>query len=316
MRVQALLQQYTNPKALCKYAHRFDEQTARAIRMEAHGFRQSAIEAEVFLADEVAIYHDHHEKEEWDRADDMTDLFAPFDKMLVEWKVPRFIRSHGEWMPHPMELFDQIGVLIESMAGDSVQSLMRRARFIENRAIAHRIREMAEHAHHILAMTPCAVANGRPIYLSMPTFVAVSETGAWLKELATSPSDEVLEASQAWVPIALLTLTMANSKGVVVEDVTDEEAPSPKWHRRMRVKRNTYRLVKLGIDAKRRRHASSDDVEHDGVALHRCRGHLKRYTEERPLFGKYVGSFWTPPHLKGSAKNGVTLKDYAVAPRA
>lgn len=47
-------------------------------------------------------------------------------------------------------------------------------------------------------------------------------------------------------------------------------------------------------------------------ALHICRGHFATYSEERPLFGKYTGTFWKPMHVKGSKKYGEVRKSYKV----
>ena len=49
-------------------------------------------------------------------------------------------------------------------------------------------------------------------------------------------------------------------------------------------------------------------------ALHICRGHFATYTAEKPLFGKYVGMFHRPDHVRGSAEKGVVVKDYNVKP--
>lgn len=46
--------------------------------------------------------------------------------------------------------------------------------------------------------------------------------------------------------------------------------------------------------------------------VHLCRGHIKTYLKERPLFGKYVGNVWCPPHARGSKIEGVIHKDYAI----
>lgn len=48
------------------------------------------------------------------------------------------------------------------------------------------------------------------------------------------------------------------------------------------------------------------------TAQHICRGHFKEYSEEHPLFGKYAGRFWWGPQVRGDAKNGQIIKDYAV----
>lgn len=48
------------------------------------------------------------------------------------------------------------------------------------------------------------------------------------------------------------------------------------------------------------------------MPLHICRGHVKRYTEERPLFGKYSGTFYIPAHTRGKMENGIVTKDYSL----
>jgi hypothetical protein len=47
-------------------------------------------------------------------------------------------------------------------------------------------------------------------------------------------------------------------------------------------------------------------------ALHICRGHFATYTEDRPLFGKRVGTFWIPQHIRGRSSEGVIVKDYQI----
>lgn len=47
-------------------------------------------------------------------------------------------------------------------------------------------------------------------------------------------------------------------------------------------------------------------------SLHIARGHFAHYTEDKPLFGKYTGTFWRPAHVRGSADAGIVYKDYKV----
>jgi hypothetical protein len=54
-----------------------------------------------------------------------------------------------------------------------------------------------------------------------------------------------------------------------------------------------------------------DDEKHQ-KALHIARGHFAHYTEDKPLFGKYAGTFWRPAHVRGSAEVGTVYKDYKV----
>jgi hypothetical protein len=50
--------------------------------------------------------------------------------------------------------------------------------------------------------------------------------------------------------------------------------------------------------------------------VHLCRGHIKTYTAEKPLFGKIIGNIWVPPHARGNKKEGVIHKDYDIGGHA
>lgn len=47
-------------------------------------------------------------------------------------------------------------------------------------------------------------------------------------------------------------------------------------------------------------------------ALHICRGHFAHYGDDKPLFGKYTGTFWRPMHARGKVEQGVVVKDYKI----
>ena len=59
---------------------------------------------------------------------------------------------------------------------------------------------------------------------------------------------------------------------------------------------------------------SNDIVDHRDLPLHVVRGHFRKYTEDRPLFGKYSGTFWIPAHAKGSKDHGEIVHEYEVNP--
>lgn len=46
--------------------------------------------------------------------------------------------------------------------------------------------------------------------------------------------------------------------------------------------------------------------------VHFCRGHMREYTSDAPLFGRIVGRFWIPPHVRGDKNKGIIIKDYEV----
>lgn len=110
----------------------------------------------------------------------------------------------------------------------------------------------------------------------------------------------------------LYAINFANCKNVAKRDATDELGPSPKWVKRQ--KAPTIRYHVLEIDPSKTRSASPVNPEADGPkkSLHICRGHFVTYTAEKPLFGKYVGTFWVPAHVRGSKEYGVVEKDYSI----
>lgn len=46
------------------------------------------------------------------------------------------------------------------------------------------------------------------------------------------------------------------------------------------------------------------------MPLHLCRGHIKTFTIERPLFGRIVGQFFWHAQMRGNKENGEINKDY------
>jgi hypothetical protein len=46
--------------------------------------------------------------------------------------------------------------------------------------------------------------------------------------------------------------------------------------------------------------------------VHLCRGHMRKYTDQGKLFGKYVGRFWIAPQMRGDKRKGLIIKDYEI----
>jgi hypothetical protein len=77
------------------------------------------------------------------------------------------------------------------------------------------------------------------------------------------------------------------------------------------------RWYRLMIDPMRKviRHEATESGDHELTyerAFHICRGHLKTFTAERPLFGRVTGRFWWPMHARGNRAAGTVEKEYAL----
>jgi hypothetical protein len=77
-----------------------------------------------------------------------------------------------------------------------------------------------------------------------------------------------------------------------------------------------YRV--LEIEPMKKALKSEGGIEEVGPtkALHICRGHFKTYTEDAPLFGQHIGTWWWEGSIRGSLSRGNVDKDYSVTPPA
>ena len=72
----------------------------------------------------------------------------------------------------------------------------------------------------------------------------------------------------------------------------------------------TWHTLKVGVPGTRASgHATGKG---EPLAVHWVRGHFKRYTEDKPLLGRHVGTFWWTPHLAGQDTKRFVGKDYEV----
>jgi len=111
----------------------------------------------------------------------------------------------------------------------------------------------------------------------------------------------------------LLTLVFLHCKNVS----TQTERPDHK----LRIRRakegktlHTYRTLDIKPIARMISEARKPGESGIQQALHRCRAHFKTYTEDKPLLGKAVGTYYWSDQLRGSSAKGTRVKDYNVLP--
>lgn len=154
--------------------------------------------------------------------------------------------------------------------------------------------------------------------------------GDWLVFLCIDAAGRVVRMAQAANPrvrgarsvfapvleeeitVAMATLGFLHCKNIAVADT----AP-PRQMRRAAERASTplitYKTLDIRPMARVLREEGGQDQHGIARALHICRGYFAHYTDEKPLFGKYPGTFYVPMHVRGKAKNGVVVKDYHIA---
>ena len=110
---------------------------------------------------------------------------------------------------------------------------------------------------------------------------------------------------------ALKIISVINCENVEIEN----HSPSIKRRKSRRKKRKSAKLDYKTLKINRLGGAAaSGSSKNAGTSnrLHLCRGHYRRYSPERPLFGKYSGLYWIQAHVRGDETQGRVVKDYEV----
>lgn len=133
--------------------------------------------------------------------------------------------------------------------------------------------------------------------------------------LQSAYDDKNAPFSQMYVEefIALFAICFSHCKGTEIKEI-----PVSRQVRRAaeRAKKTLYTFHTIDINPSANILRTEGHISENGLAraLHICRGHFAHYTVEKPLFGKYTGTFYRPMHIRGKAEQGVSIKDYRVHP--
>lgn len=111
---------------------------------------------------------------------------------------------------------------------------------------------------------------------------------------------------------ALMTISFMHASNVSIEAVDPPEKLSKKFEKRTGRPLSRYHV--LEIDPMRKQLESTGATRGQlRQSLHLARGHFKVFTEDAPLFGRHVGTYWWGQQVRGSRERGVVAKDYRVA---
>lgn len=254
----------------------------------------------------------------------LPSLVPPFPSMFTEWST----FENGGRFPYFEELRNKgdvrsIGVLTETIDWNGISLFLPRDTQEEVRwtvswfAFWGRARDCVGpiiRGHIFLA------ADGTSAHWTDGTAAATAyPTTEGLRDSAER--NELLLGAEAskYVRPVLFACSLANCNNVRLEE--QEARYENRQDRRNAERRGDpprHRFYTLAIDPMRKstEGGSGPSTSKGVTSMHICRGHFSHYSEERPLFGKYSGTFWVPAHVRGISEVGVVGKDYRVkAPR-
>lgn len=112
------------------------------------------------------------------------------------------------------------------------------------------------------------------------------------------------------VPVLLRTLQEIN-KSVEVEYVKPTRQIRRKTLRKEGYEPEPFYLLRLD-KSRKRYYPGYKGASQKTQRSHSVRGHFRHYSPERPLFGKHVGTFFIPAHVRGAKSLGELKKGYLV----
>lgn len=118
-----------------------------------------------------------------------------------------------------------------------------------------------------------------------------------------------------WYLVIVLCLPVI--KGIIMLNCRNVRlVPEPKsglkelLNRHSKKQKIVYKV--LVVDLMKPKTKSDHESIETGIkkSLHICRGHFRTYTTEKPLFGRLIGTYFIPAHMRGTSDVGIIEKDY------
>jgi hypothetical protein len=270
--------------------------------------KETVLSAVVIVADNVVEhYFEGTGQEHWDLTRDYPTIAPPFERFWIEAYAPSKIVSDQKGVS-PFRLCRAFGMAVKAdpwaprSRHDPRRWLIQTTMYIEQ--LNGLIVGPFASSHFALDAAGKVVEAGDATYrIFTPVCEDVpAEKCDWIRQVMTS-----LELP-LWLAVSFM-----HCKNV---EVTEVVPPRPKQAARRARLRPRVRYHTIDIDPMRkvlRTEGKSDEV---GLrkALHICRGHFATYTPEKPLFGRVVGTFWKPLHVRGSMSEGRVESGYRVKP--
>lgn len=132
-----------------------------------------------------------------------------------------------------------------------------------------------------------------------------------------APREDLLRAidssiidGDAMIRTVVTAFSLMHARNVVVDPVTP--AFSRAARRRGEKPPLRYHVLKVR-PLTRRRAGVAGSLHPEPTAIHWVRGHLKTYTDEKPLFGRFTGTYYWQAHVAGRDRTHQIEKDYEIS---
>ena len=282
---------------------------------------------EVIIADNVSHFYHYSEKMYWG-AEDFPNQRLPFENVFVEWTIPDKIfvntvdkdwkfQKTKEW--HEVSIKGTMcGCLIHEEEADPKIAVIAPPGPMRTEIL--KLTNDSEYVWICVHYTAAAgeVKNTGVNFKFIRDGQCWQTVACWSQHiLASGFIKENPSQLTEFDNIPCLTVSFLNTKGTEVVKPPEDMVPTEKQSRKMKVKGIEYKILHVRgmadvIKQEKERAPANGDQEKLKKRLHIVRGHFATYTKEKPLFGKYDGTFWKTSHTRGSSDVGEIRKDYSV----
>jgi len=273
----------------------------------------------VIVADNVAeFYFAGTDQEVWDINKDFPNIAPPFESFWMEAARPSRIVSEEFGITGSDSIPRRWGAHFFAFRNPDTERDPR-WEWTTNAIIWSTWHGVREVLGPLGVYGVCVNKRGEPVDVwrsssgrSSPHFTGALLNKDGSPEFMGSTEDIFTEFLAALMKPLLLAISFMHCKNVARREVTQPAALSKKWNKKHG--RPLVRYHVLDIDPMRKVLRDEGGSETTGLkkALHICRGHFATYTDDAPLFGRITGTFWKPQHVRGSASEGIVVKDYNV----
>lgn len=231
-------------------------------------------------------------------------LRMPFPRMWFEWTLPDTFRAGSETISFEHAAGARIAVLLDEVpAMHGVPSSVTRP--IPEHFNRIDVRVYARYPQRPGSLTLLPVM--RSIFVDEGRYITSINMN--VEPHRSSPTEHEPHPTRFYP--AFLALSLMNCKNVTTEraGMIVHRGPKPRGRHRREVARLDFHTIVLpGMSGARPGTAEYDEA----MSRHRVRGHFKTYTEESPLFGKNVGTYWWGWQVRGDVSAGITTTDYRI----
>lgn len=283
-----------------------------------HEYHEAIVEAQVILAENVRDYISHMDSDQVFN-ESLPNIVPPFEYQFVEFSIPSNLHPkvkvglHTHSMDCTNKRWKDFIIQTSSFDADPLLEehdcrwVIRSMFFVE---------DYPQLPHAVIQANVDRQGQLIPYYTKESTFdspfhIHPVPNGIYWTDKDYYPDRGWRDGVAMCFYIQLWAFSFMNCKNVSMIENIPPEKLSKKHQKRYGSPMSRYYTI--GIKPMMGRRSSGDQGgEHHAPSLHIRRGHFKVFTEDKPLFGRHVGTYWWDAAVVGRKEAGQVSKDYEV----